>query len=121
LIGAGDVALPVCEPGLEALRRHRADMGAHLGVVAPAELGALAAEDARSLDTEPAVVRVARNRVGLAAELRDPPRVHDVAAPDIQPDRRPRGDDQLLVGEQATGVAIAPDVPLTDDLDLQLV
>src|SRR5438067_5937644 len=74
----------------EVLLRRRAHVGlvfgcarrdhtrAHRFVERPAELGALADVRARPIGLEPRVIRPARDRIGLAAELRDPPAVAHV-------------------------------------------
>ena len=73
---------------------------------------------------EPGLVRVARDRVHLAAELRDPPRVGDVVGGDVERDGHADRDDHLLVGEDllvALGrVLVAPDVLLAVDDDVEL-
>ena len=78
-------------------------------------------------DLEPGVVRVARDGVELAAELRDPPRVRDVLGVDVERHRRVHRDDHLLVGERrvqrrvvaVAGVRVAPDVLLAVDADVE--
>jgi hypothetical protein len=95
-------------------------------VVAPAQLGALAAVDAGLGDLEPGVVRVARDGVELAAELGDPPGVGDVLRDDVQGHRRVRRDHHLLVRERVVervvvpvGIRVPPDVLLAVDLDVE--
>ena len=99
------------------------------GVVAPAQLGALAGEElpAACRDLEPGVVGVAGDGVELAAELRDPPGVRDVLGVDVERDRRVRPGRpsprrrrrvQRRVGA-VVGVGVAPDVLLAVDADVQ--
>ena len=89
----------------KAARGDRVDLRDHVRVAAPAELRAVAAEDVAAArpelrrDLEPRVVRVARDGVELAAELRDPPGVGDVLRADVERDGRLRGDDHLRVAE----------------------
>ncbi len=99
----------------------------HAGVAATAEVGALPAVDAGLFDLEPAVVVVAGDRLVLAPERGDPPRVHDVRGDDVERHRGFRGDDHFRVGvgrSQAVGVAgagvdVLPDELAADDLDFQ--
>src|SRR5690349_21225185 len=72
------------QPGLELVRRDGVHLGEHVGVVVAAELRALALVDAGLRDLEPGVVVVAGDRVGLSAELGDPPRVGHVRRVDLQ-------------------------------------
>src|SRR3954451_16581936 len=59
LVGLFDRGLLLGQPGLELGRRDRVDAGDHVGVVAPAQLGALPAIDAWLGDLEPREVRMA--------------------------------------------------------------
>src|SRR5438094_3785356 len=61
--------------GLVLGRARRDHTRAHRLVERAAELGALADVRAGTVGLEPGVVRLSRDRVGLAAELRDPPAV----------------------------------------------
>ena len=109
---------------------HADHAGVHVGVVAAAQLGALAGEDDLLLtlgdrvrrDLEPGLVRVARDRVELAAELRDPPGVDDVVGGDVQQHGHADRHDHVGVDEQVVlaGVAVAPHVLLAVDGDLHL-
>src|SRR6476469_2433782 len=133
LVGPPDRGALAVEPGFEVVGRHRGHFGDHVGVVAPAELGALTREGGAGElagDLEPGVVRVARDGVEIAAELRDPPGVGDVLGVDVEGDGRVDRDDHLLVGERraevlaglriAVGlVGVAPDVLLAVDADVQ--
>src|SRR4051794_18745689 len=78
LLRGEDVLALVLDPGLVLVNRQGDHPRAHVGVVVTTELGALALVDAGLGDLEPGLVRVTRRRVGLAAELRDPPRVDHV-------------------------------------------
>src|SRR5262249_54733437 len=69
----------------------------HETVVHPAELDALAAVSAFVVSSEPDLVDVARDRVLLDGELRDPPRVDHVGRGHEQADLRLDGDDHRLV------------------------
>src|SRR5215207_5249412 len=96
--GLGLKALLVLDPALVLVDRQRDHSRAHVGVVVTAELGANTLEDRRAGevpvarvallgDLEPRLVRVLRvrrGRVGLAAELRDPPGVDDVGRLDVE-------------------------------------
>src|SRR3954467_14268090 len=130
LVGPPDRGALAVLPGLVVLGGHRAHLGDHVGVVAPAQLGALprerrAGELAR--DLEPRVVRVTGNGVELAAEPRDPPRVSDVLGVDVERDGRVHGHDHRLVGEHGAErrvvavarVRVAPHVLLAVDADVQ--
>src|SRR3954453_2098627 len=132
LVGRLDLGLPRGQVLLELRRRHRADVRDHVGVVAPAELRAVPAELGAgqiARDLEPGVVRVARDGIELAAQLRDPPRVRDVLRADVERDRRVDRDDQLGVGEDGVQrrveavlrVGIAPDVLLSVDAVVQRI
>src|SRR4051812_37973131 len=87
LLGAEDVLALVLDPRLVLVDGEGDHARAHVSVVVTTELRALALVDARLRDLEPGFVRVARRRVGLAAELRDPPRVDDVRGVDLERDR----------------------------------
>jgi hypothetical protein len=123
----GDLLLLLSEPRVELGRRHGLDGGDHARVAATAEDRALAAVDAGLGDLEPGVAVVAGDRLELAAELGDPPRVHDVLGDDVQRHGRVRGDDHLLVGvgrSEAVGFARAgidelPDVLAADHVDVE--
>ena len=65
-------------PALELLLRLGDDEDAHMGVLEAAELGALAAVDARPVGDEPDVVLLAGDQVLLAHEVRDPEGVDHV-------------------------------------------
>src|SRR6478609_529506 len=130
VVGRLQLGLARLDELLVLRRRDRPHARGHVRVVAPAQLGALAGERlARELagDLEPGVVRVARDRVELAAELGDPPGVRDVLGVDGQRDRRVDRGDHLLVGERRVersvlavlGVGVAPDVLLAVDADVQ--
>ena len=69
---------PLLEPRVELVARHDLDRREHLGVLETAELGALAGVGPLVLRLEPCLVGDARDRVDLAAERGDPPRVDDV-------------------------------------------
>src|SRR6266849_1831969 len=96
--GAGPLELCAPERARRGLARVRAEVGrarrdharAHRLVVEAAELGALPVVRADSVGLEPAVIRLARDRLDLPAELRDPPAVHDVVRLD--------GEENDLVG-----------------------
>src|SRR2546423_8815195 len=80
LVGRLDLGLLARQIALELGGRDRPDVGDHVGVVAAAQLRALAAEDPALhavRDLEPGVVRVAGHGVELAAQRGDPPRVRD--------------------------------------------
>src|SRR3954454_7108715 len=101
-VGLADRVALALLPGRVLVGRDGADERDHVRVVAPAELGALAAErPAGQLagDLEPGVVRVAGDGVELAAQLRDPPGVRDVLGGDVERDRRVGRHDHLRVGE----------------------
>src|SRR4051812_8301127 len=86
-LGGDDVLALVLDPGLVLVDREGDHTCAHVSVVVTTELCALALVDAGLGDLEPGLVGVARRGVGLAAELRDPPRVDDVRGVDLQRDR----------------------------------
>src|SRR3954463_6792360 len=135
LLGGGvvsglDVGLALVAPLLVLRRGQGTDLGGHVRVVAPAQLGAVAGEDLpRELggDLEPGVIRVAGDGVELAAQLGDPPGVRDVLGVDVERHRRLHRDDHLLVGEDrvqrrvgaVVGVGVAPDVLLAVDADVE--
>ena len=126
LVGGLDARLLGDDPRLVLLDGHDADLGEHVRVAAAAELGALALVDAEAVRLEPGLVRVAGDRVELAAELGDPPRVRDVLGADVEGHRGVDGDDHLLVGVGvvlrvgvAVGVGVAPEVLLAVDVDVQ--
>jgi hypothetical protein len=69
------------------------------------------------------VVRVARERVGLAAELRDPPGVLHVVGLDVERDRHPLRHVEVREREDALlpvelGIRELPHVLLAVDLDV---
>ena len=122
LLGRLDVLGLLVVPGLPLVERQRDHARVHVGVVAPAQLGALAAEDARLGDLEPGLVRVARERVHLAAQLRDPPRVLDVVRADVERHGHAHrhvhvrvGEDLLVVDRR---VRVLPHVLHAVDLDV---
>src|SRR4051812_43535133 len=87
------------------LREHLHGLG-HLRVKVAAELRALALEDTEGdarvrRDLEPGVVRLARDRVRLRPERRDPPRVRDVRGVDVEQHEPVLRDDHLVEGERA--------------------
>ena len=67
------------------------DVEGHVRVLQPAELRALAAEDARPIGLHPDRRRVARNQIALALKVRHPETVDDVARRDLQDDGPVRG------------------------------
>ena len=94
-----DVGRLAVEPGLVLVERHDPDAREHVGVVAPAQLGALALVGAGLRGLEPGLVDVAGDGVHLAAERGDPPRVGDVVGGDVERDGHADRHDHLLVGE----------------------
>ena len=63
------------------------DVEGHVRVLQAAELGALAAEDARAIGLQPDRGGVAGNQVALAVQVRRPEAVDDVARRDLEHDR----------------------------------
>ena len=82
----------------------------HRGVLDSAELRALAAVDTGRLGVEPRLVRDARDRVELAAERGDPPRVDhvEVRRGDLEPDGPADGRAQLVDRDHAVRVREVP-------------
>src|SRR6478609_142702 len=130
VVGGLQLGLARLDELLVLRRGDRPHASGHVRVVAPAQLGALAGERlARELagDLEPGVVRVARDGVELAAELRDPPRMGDVLPEDVERDRRVdrhvhrrvREDRLEVVVAAVLRVGVAPDVLLARDADVQ--
>ncbi len=118
-------------PGLPLVVRQADHAAEHVGVVAAAQLGALALIDHAvgalgqriERDLEPRLVRIARDRVHLAAERGDPPRVHDVLGLDVERDRHPDRHVHVVVGEDAVLALLllieeAPRVLLADHRDV---
>src|ERR1039458_3445304 len=127
LVGFFEQFLLVGKPRFELGRRDGLDGRDHARVPTPAEDRALPAVDPRLGDLEPGVVVVSGHRLELAAQRRDPPRVHDVLGDDVQGYGRVRGHDHLLVGiRRAQAVRFAraridelPDVLAPDHLDVE--
>ena len=84
-----------------------------------AELRAAAGERPLPVGLEPRLVRAAGNGVDLAAERRDPPAVDDVRRDDLERHDLVHGNDELVDGDLAAGIAIEPVVlmPLDRDRD----
>src|SRR5215211_2928213 len=82
----GPVVDAALYPRLVLGGRQHLDLRQHRGVLDAAELGTLAAEGSELRGAEGRVVGLARDRVELAAERRNPPAVSDVAADDPQAD-----------------------------------
>ena len=118
----------VASQALNAAGRDRADLRDHVGVVAPAQLGALA-RDRRPASSILNHVKFTwpGHGVELAAELRDPPGVGDVLRLDVERDGRlrrarpaRRRRRRCSAGcRRLVGVRVAPDVALAVDLDVQ--
>ena len=119
-------------PGLPVVERQPDHAGEHVGVVAPAQLGALALVDHAVLtlgdrverDPEPGLVRVAGHAVRLAAELGDPPRVHDVLGLDVERHGHADRHVHVVVGVHAlltldVGIDEAPRILLADHADVE--
>src|SRR5262245_25721957 len=79
------VAGACLHPRVVGAGREHLDVRHHRRVLEPAELGALAAEDAELRRLEGQVIRLPGDCVELATERRNPPAVGDVAADDLQP------------------------------------
>jgi hypothetical protein len=88
-------------------------------VVSPAELRALAREDARALEAKPRVIDVAGDRVELATQLGDPPRVRDIDRDDVELHRHTDRRDHFGIGERAVRILEHPHVLTADDVDVQ--
>ena len=116
--GGGRVVLLVCDPFVEVGGGQRDRADAHVGVREPAELGALTPVLTRVVGLERDARDATGHGVALAVERGDPERVDDVARADADLDRLPRGDDDLVGGDDALlGVAELPPPLLPDDVD----
>ena len=123
----GDVLLELVGlPRLEVLGVHGDDFHAHVGVRQATELGALTGVDARLVGFDAVRLHTAGDHVALAVQLRDPPRVDDVAAGATNEHRRADRDDHLAGGDDDVGDAAAavlhgivdfPPPLLTGDVD----
>jgi hypothetical protein len=85
------------DPGDVSVGFDDLDHDGHVAVVLAAQLGALAAEGAGLVGTEPGLVDDARHGVLLDGEVRDPPRVDDVVGGDEQANLGALGHDQRAV------------------------
>ncbi len=65
------------------------------------------------------MVGLARDRVGLGGQVGDVPGVDHVGRDEVELDRGVDRDDQLVVGEGAVGVLVAPEPLLAGGFDLQ--
>ena len=98
------------------------DVERHVRVLQPAELRALAAEDARTIGLHPDRRGVAGNQIALAVEVRHPEAVDHVARRDLQHDRAVDRNVEFVRGDHAPardGVVV-PNLPpplVADDLD----
>ena len=97
----GRLALEV-EPLAELPRRLRDDRHRHLRVLRPAVLTALTAIDAGAVGLEPHDVLLARDEIGLAAELGNPEAVDHVARDELEADRLPHRDVNLVRRDRDT-------------------
>ena len=106
----GLLRAPLLEPGVELRGRQHLGGRGHLRVVDAAELGALPGEDAGALGPEPRLVDGAGDRVDLAAERGDPPRVDHVPVGrrHAQLDRASLGDAEPVDRDHAVRVAVLP-------------
>ena len=104
-----------------SLRRHDLDLDPVGGVGGPGEGRAAALVGAGLVGPEPGVVGLARHGVELATQRRHVPAVDDVGGDQVQLHRGVDRDHQLVVGEGAVGIGVAPQPLLGGGGDLERV
>src|SRR5271166_3353257 len=89
--------LGVHQPMLERILRHRFDLYRHKGVIDATDLVALSVIGARVLDSHPALIEPADDRVSLNSEGRNEPAVDHIGPGDLYSDDRIRRNDERVV------------------------
>ena len=119
VLGGLDVALLLLDEVFVFLRRDDFDLGPHRRVGLAGEGRRLAVEDAFFVGAEDDLVVLAGDRVALAGEVGHVPGVDDVGRDEVELDRGVDRDDQLVVGEGAVRVVVAPEPLLAGRFDPQ--
>ena len=114
-----DVGFLLFDELLVGLRRDDLDRGPHRRVGLAGEGRRLALVDALLVGAEDDLVGLAGDGVALAGEVGDVPGVDDVGGEQFQLDRGVDRDHQLVIGEGAVGVVVAPQPLLAGRLDRQ--